>query len=259
MRALPRWVVALACAAAAFAVVPLVGLASRADWSGLPALLTDPANVTALALSLRTAAVATLACLALGIPLGIALASLRGRLRAVTRAVLLAPLVLPPVVSGLALLYVFGRRGLIGGPLGHLGISVSFTTTAVVIAQTFVALPFMVMAVESALAARDGRLEAIAGTLGASTTRVLRTVTLPGIGTALVTGAVLTFARALGEFGATLTFAGSLQGTTRTAPLQIYVARETNPQSAVALGLILVVTAIVIVALAVRGPRGTSS
>ena len=171
---------------------------------------------------------------------------------AVLRAIVLTPLVLPPVVGGLALLFAFGRRGLLGQHLEAWGISIAFTTTAVVLAQTFVAMPFTVFAVESALASRGDRQDAIAATLGASPTRVFTRVTLPALLPALVMGGVLAFARALGEFGATLTFAGSLQGVTRTGPLLIYLARETDQQTAVALGLVLVVVAITVVAIAFR-------
>lgn len=255
MTRLPKWLIAFAIVAAAFAVLPLVGLASRANWTELPSQLASPSARTALWLSLRTAAASTVVCMVLGIPLGFAVASLRGAARAVLRAVLLAPLVLPPVVSGLGLLYAFGRRGLLGQTLDAAGIPIAFTTTAVVLAQAFVAMPFMVVSVEAALAARDGRLEAIAATLGASRSRILAAVTLPGIGVAVAMGAVLAFARSLGEFGATLTFAGSLEGVTRTAPLEIYLARESDPQAAVALGLVLVVLAIGIVAAAARPGR----
>jgi len=255
MAKLPRWLVALAVIAAAFAILPLLGLASRANWAELPGQLASPSARTALWLSLRTAAASTAICLALGVPLGFAVAALRGVTRAMLRAILLAPLVLPPVVSGLGLLYAFGRRGLLGHTLDAAGIPVAFTTAAVVLAQAFVAMPFMVISVEAALAARDGRLEAIAATLGASRSRIFAAVTLPGIGVAVAMGAVLAFARSLGEFGATLTFAGSLEGVTRTAPLQIYLARESDPQAAVALGLVLVTLAIVIVAAAARPGR----
>lgn len=255
MSRLPRWLLVLAAIAAAFAVLPLAGLASRANWAELPSQLASTESRTALWLSLRTAASATVLCVVFGVPLGFVLASLTGMARAVLRAILLAPLVLPPVVSGLGLLYAFGRKGLLGGTLDAAGITVAFTTAAVVLAQAFVAMPFMVVSVEAALAARDGRLEAIAATLGAGRTRILRVITLPGIGVAAAMGAVLAFARSLGEFGATLTFAGSLEGVTRTAPLQIYLARESDPQAAVALGLVLVALAILIVAAAARPGR----
>lgn len=249
----PRWLAPLAALGGLLVLLPLAGLASRVQWPQFWELITAPASLAALSLSLRTAAVACMLTLLLGIPLAFVLHSMRGPLRSVLRAVVLAPLVLPPVVGGLALLYAFGRRGLLGEQVGG---SLAFTTSAVIIAQTFVALPFMVMAVESALLSRSGRHEAIASTLGASRTRTLLRVTLPALGPALVTGAVLAFARALGEFGATLTFAGSLMGTTRTAPLEIYLARETDPAAAAALSLVLVAVAIIVVALAYRPMRG---
>ncbi|WP_062517290.1 ABC transporter permease [Demequina gelatinilytica] len=248
----PRWLVPLALLGALLVAAPLVGLMARASWGELWTLITAPESLEALALSLRTAVASTLLVIVLGVPLGFALRAVHGRVRAGLRAVLLAPLVLPPVVGGLALLYAFGRRGLIGAPLEDAGISVAYTTAAVVLAQTFVAMPFMVVSIESALAAHGERREAIAATLGASRTRILARITLPALGPALATGAVLAFARALGEFGATLTFAGSLAGVTRTAPLEIYLARETDPDAAVALSLVLLVVAVAVVAIAYR-------
>lgn len=245
----PRWLAPLAAAGALLVALPLAGLISRVGWSEFGLLVTAPSSVEALALSLRTAAVATGLVILLGVPLGFSLHAMRGPWRSIVRAVVLVPLVLPPVVGGLALLYAFGRRGLLGDALGG---SLAFTTAAVVLAQTFVALPFMVVSVESALAQRDGRHEAIAATLGASRTRILWRVTIPALGPALATGAVLAFARALGEFGATLTFAGSLAGVTRTAPLEIYLARETDPAQAAALSLVLVAVAVTVVAIAYR-------
>ena len=242
----------LAGLAAALVLLPLLGIVFRVEWDGFLARVTSEQSLTALGLSLRTATAATLLCLALGAPLGIVLHRVRWRGRAVARALVLAPLVLPPVVGGLALLSAFGRRGLVGGLLESLGVTIAFSTTAVVLAQTFVAMPFTVLAVESALAARGERLEAVAGTLGARPSTILWRVTMPSLKAALATGAVLAFARALGEFGATLTFAGSLAGVTRTAPLEIYLAREGDPQSAVALGLVLVVLAIAVVVVAFR-------
>ena len=248
MRTLPRWLLAVASAAALFALVPLVGLGARADWAALPARLSDPATLTALGLSLRTSVAATVLCVVLGVPLGVALSRLRGGMRAGVRALLLAPLVLPPVVSGLALLAAFGRRGLLGSTLDGLGVSIAFSTVAVVIAQTFVALPFMVASVEGVVSRRNGRLEGMAGILGAGRSRTFLEVTLPGIAPAIATGAVLAFARSLGEFGATLTFAGSLEGVTRTAPLLVYLARESDPQVAITLGLVMVALAVAVVA-----------
>lgn len=248
----PRWVAALAVAAAVLVVLPVAGILARVDWSEFGSQVTSPGALTALGLSLRTAVVATAGCLLLGVPLGYALAVMRSRWRSVLRAVVLAPLVLPPVVGGLALLYAFGRRGLLGSVFNHFGITVAFTTTAVIIAQTFVAMPFMVLTTESAVAARGTRQEAIARMYGASRSRTLWTVTLPALGPALGAGTVLSFARAIGEFGATLTFAGSLEGVTRTAPLEIYLQREIEPGAAVALSLVLLIVAVAVVAVAYR-------
>lgn len=234
--------------AALFLLLPLAGLLSRVEWSRFAELITSPASVDALLLSLRTSLTATALCVLLGVPLAVVLARLRFPGRRALRVLLLLPLVLPPVVAGVALLAAFGRRGLLGGSFEVLGVQVAFTTTAVVLAQTFVALPFLVLAVEGALLARGRRYEAVAAGLGASPTRVLLHVTLPMIRPALVSGVVLAFARALGEFGATITFAGSLQGVTRTLPLEVYLQRETDPAAAVALSLVLIVVAVVVVA-----------
>ena len=165
------------------------------------------------------------------------------------------PLVLPPVVGGIALLYAFGRRGLVGQALDLVGIQIPFTEVAVVMAQTFVALPFLVMSVEGALRSTGTRYGAVAATLGASPGRVLRRVTLPLIAPGILSGAILSFSRALGEFGATLAFAGSLQGVTRTLPLQVYLVRESDSASAVALSLVLIAIAVTGVVLAYRPRR----
>jgi molybdate transport system permease protein len=163
-------------------------------------------------------------------------------------------LVLPPVVGGIALLYTFGRRGLLGHSIQVLGLQIAFSTTAVVMAQTFVALPFLVVSLEGTLRSVGQRYEVVAATLGGRPTTVLRRVTLPLVLPGLVSGAVLSFARSLGEFGATLTFAGSLQGVTRTLPLEIYLQRESDPDAAVALSLVLVAVAVAVVGLA-QGSR----
>ena len=249
---LPRWVLAPALVGALLVVLPLVAVALRVDWPGFLGLITSPSSLAALALSLRTAAISTACCVVLGVPLALVLARSRLPGLGVLRSLVLLPLVLPPVVGGIALLYTFGRRGLVGAHLEVLGVQVAFTTTAVVLAQTFVALPFLVVSLEGALRTAGERYEDVAATLGARPTTVLRRVTLPLVMPGLVSGAVLAFARALGEFGATLTFAGSLQGVTRTLPLEVYLQRETDPDAAVALALLLVVVAAVVV-VAVRG------
>ncbi|MDO5629329.1 MAG: ABC transporter permease, partial [Mobilicoccus sp.] len=235
MSALPRWVWAPAALALLLVLGPLIGLLTRVDWAELPALLLSESSLAALGLSLRTATVSTLLCVVLGVPLALVLARGRSRWLRLVRGVVLVPLVLPPVVGGLALLATFGRMGLIGRHLEALGVSIAFTTMAVVLAQTFVALPFLVMAVEGSLRAAGTRFDRAAATLGASPTYTLRRVTLPLIRPGLISGATLAFARCLGEFGATLTFAGSLQGVTRTLPLEIYLQREIDPDAAMAL------------------------
>ncbi|WP_371740109.1 ABC transporter permease [Frigoribacterium sp. VKM Ac-2836] len=250
MRSVPAWIAVAAALGAAFVLLPLVAMVSRVDWAEFGPLVTSRSSVAALWLSLRTSVAATLICVVLGVPMAVVLARTEFWGQKVLRSLVLLPLVLPPVVGGIALLYTFGRRGLLGQTLDAFGVTIAFSTTAVVLAQTFVALPFLVLSLEGALRTVGTRYEAVAATLGARPTTVLRRVTLPIVLPALVSGAVLSFARALGEFGATLTFAGSLQGVTRTLPLEIYLQRETDPDAAVALSLVLVVLAVVVVALA---------
>lgn len=246
--AVPGWLRITAAVTLVLLALPLFGLAVRLPWAEVPALLTTEAARDATLLSLRTCALATALCVLLGTPLAVVLSRGRGPLTAVARTVTALPMVLPPVVAGLALLITFGRAGVLGRHLSVLGVEIGFTTAAVVIAQTFVALPFLVVALEGALRSVDGRLEQTAASLGASPTRVLTTVTLPLVLPALLAGATMSFARALGEFGATLTFAGSLQGTTRTLPLEIYLSRETDTDSALALALVLIAVAAVLMA-----------
>ncbi|WP_277370624.1 ABC transporter permease [Rhodococcus rhodochrous] len=244
---LPRWLFVPAALGLLFVVVPLVSMLLTVDWTTFPSLVMSPASLDALVLSLRTSAAATILCILLGVPLAVVLARSSFRWISVIRGFVLLPLVLPPVVGGIALLYTFGRRGLIGEHLDALGVHIAFTTTAVVLAQTFVALPFLVTSLEGSLRSADSRYEDVAATLGARPTTVFRRITLPLVLPGLVSGSVLAFARALGEFGATLTFAGSLQGVTRTLPLEIYLQRETDPDAAVALSLVLILVAVVIV------------
>ena len=249
---LPRWVWLPAAAGTALVLLPLAGLLARVPWRGFGALVASDASRDALVLSLRTAAASTVLCLLVGVPLALVLARASFPGLRLLRSLVLVPLVLPPVVGGLALLYTFGRRGLVGRHLEVLGVQVAFSTTAVVLAQAFVALPFLVLSLEGALATAGQRYEAVAATLGARPTTVLRRVTLPLVLPGLASGTVLAFARSLGEFGATLTFAGSLQGVTRTLPLEVYLQREEDPDAAVALSLVLVVVAVVVV-VATRG------
>jgi len=258
--ALPRWVYLPAALATAFVVLPLVAIAVKVDWSHFGSLIASPASRAALLLSLRTATASTLLCLVLGVPLALVLARHRGRLARVLRPLILLPLVLPPVVGGIALLYVFGRLGLLGHYLDAVGIRIAFTTTAVVLAQTFVSLPFLVIALEGAARTAGSDYDMVAATLGAPPATVWWRVTLPLLAPGLISGAVLAFARALGEFGATLTFAGSREGVTRTLPLEIYLQREADPEAAVALSVLLVaIAAVVVVGLGARRIAGWSA
>jgi molybdate transport system permease protein len=242
-----------AAAGAVFVVLPLAAIIARVRWSGFLALVTSDSSLAALALSLRTSATSTLLCVGLGVPMAMVLARTSFPGQQVLRSLVLLPLVLPPVVGGIALLYTFGRRGLLGHTLEVLGIQVAFTTAAVIMAQTFVALPFLVVSLEGALRTSGERYEAVAATLGAGPTTVFRRVTLPLVLPGLAAGAVLSFARSLGEFGATITFAGSLQGVTRTLPLEIYLEREVDPDAAVALSLVLVLVAVLVIGLVRAG------
>jgi molybdate transport system permease protein len=244
---LPRWIYLPAALGTLFVVLPLLAMAVKVDWPRFWSLITSPASLTALGLSLRTSAASTLLCVALGVPMALVLARGRSRVIAALRPVILLPLVLPPVVGGIALLYAFGRLGLLGGYLEAAGIQIAFTTVAVVLAQTFVSLPFLVIALEGAVRTAGADHEVVAATLGARPTTVWRRVTLPLLAPGLVSGAVLAFARSLGEFGATLTFAGSREGVTRTLPLEIYLQRESDADAAVALSLLLVIVAAAVV------------
>ena len=239
--------IALAALGLAFLVLPLLGLLIRAPWHRLPELLSKETSQQALRLSLVTASLATALSLLLGVPLAWALARLELPGRSFFRALVTVPLVLPPVVGGVALLLAFGRRGIIGGPIyDHTGWSMPFTTTAVVVAETFVAMPFLVVTVEGALRNADRRFEEAAATLGADRLTVLRRVTLPMILPSVVAGAVLTWARALGEFGATITFAGNFPGRTQTLPLAVYIELEQDPEAAFALSIVLLVVSVAV-------------
>lgn len=234
-------------------LLPLVAIVARTPWGRFFELITSEASREALMLSLRTSSTSTLLCILLGVPMAVVLARTSFRGQGIVRSLVLLPLVLPPVVGGIALLYTFGRRGLLGETFEVLGIQVAFSTTAVVMAQTFVAMPFLVVSLEGALRTSGQKYEVVAASLGAGPTTVFRRVTLPLVLPGLVSGAVLAFARSLGEFGATITFAGSLQGVTRTLPLEIYLRRETDAQAAVALSLVLVVVAVVVIGFARQG------
>ena len=252
MRTLPRWILLPAGLGALFVILPLIAMGARGEWSGVWGLLTSESSLAALRLSVQTSLTSAAACAVLGVPMALLLARSDARGMALMRSLVLIPLVLPPVVGGIALLYTFGRQGLLGRHLEVLGIHIAFSTTAVVIAQIFVALPVLVLSLAGALRTAGPRYEEAAASLGARPSRVLTHVTLPLVLPALLSGTVLSFARALGEFGATITFAGSLQGTTRTLPLEIYLQRESDPEAAVALSFVLMLVAIVVIALAHR-------
>lgn len=244
---LPPVLVPFAVVAMLFLLLPVVGLLIRAPWRTLPATLSRPEAVEALRLSLVTAGLATFVCVLLGVPLAWVLARSAFRGRSLLRALVTVPLVLPPVVGGVALLSVLGRNGVLGRPLNDaFGISLPFTTAAVVIAEAFVAMPFLVLAVEGALRGADPRYEDAAATLGATRWYTFRRVTLPLVAPGVAAGAVLCWARALGEFGATITFAGNFPGTTRTMPLEVYIALQTDPDAAIALSLVLLLVSIAV-------------
>ncbi|WP_262380148.1 ABC transporter permease [Nonomuraea sp. PA05] len=244
------WILVVpALAGLAFLVLPLAGLLIRAPWPTLLERLAEPHVLEALRLSLVTATIATALCLLLGVPLAWLLARVSFPGRRVVRALVTVPLVLPPVVGGVALLLVLGRRGLVGQWLeSSFGITLPFTTAGVVVAEAFVAMPFLVISVEGALRGADQRFEEAAATLGASRWTVFRRVTLPLVMPGVVAGAVLCWARALGEFGATITFAGNFPGTTRTMPLAVYLALETEPEAAIVLSLVLLAVSVIILA-----------
>lgn len=257
----PLAATALAVVAVTFLAVPFVGLAWRVPWADVTDLATGDVVGRALWLSLRTSIAATLVCLVLGVPLAWLLASVDFPGRTVVRALATLSMVLPPVVGGVALLSSYGRRGLVGQHLdGWFGVRLPFSTWAVVIAQAFVAMPFLVLTVEAAIRQADPRLVEAARTLGASRWYAFSRVTVPTIRPALVAGAVLAWARALGEFGATITFAGNLPGRTRTMPLATYLALESNPDQALVISVVLVASSfVVLVGLRDRWLGGTAT
>ena len=243
--ALP-WLI-LAAVGIGFVALPFIGLLWRVPWSGSGTVLRAPGALKALRLSVFCSLWATALALLLGVPIAWVLAHLRFPGRGAVRALCTLSMVLPPVVAGVALFYGLGRRGLVGRYLyDWFGLALPFTTAGVVVAQTFVALPFLVITVEAAFRQQDTRFEDAARTLGASRSYVLRKVTLPAIRPGLIAGAVLAWARALGEFGATITFAGNFPGRTQTMPLAIYLANETDPQAALVLSMVLVVVSFVV-------------
>ncbi|MFJ3307881.1 ABC transporter permease [Streptomyces sp. NPDC086549] len=235
--------------ALAFLLVPLVALLVRAPWSSLPDLLTSTEVWQALQLSLISATAATAVSLVLGVPLAWLLARTDFPGRGLVRSLVTLPLVLPPVVGGVALLLALGRYGVVGRWLDTwFGITLPFTTAGVVVAEAFVAMPFLVISVEGTLRAADPRYEEAATTLGASRFTAFRRVTLPLIAPGIAAGAVLAWARALGEFGATITFAGNFPGRTQTMPLAVYLALQNDPEAAIALSLVLLAVSIAVLA-----------
>ncbi|MEO1064101.1 MAG: ABC transporter permease [Actinomycetota bacterium] len=247
----PPWLLVVpATVGAALFVLPLAALLQRAPWSDLLDRIGSDVVVDALRLSLLTSVLATVLAVVLGVPLAWVLARVEFRGRTLLRALVTLPMVLPPVVGGAALLFAFGRRGLVGEPLEEAtGLLLPFSIWGVVVANTFVAMPFLVVTVEGALAGVDRRHEHAAAALGASPMTVLRRVTLPMIGPSLRAGAVLAWARSLGEFGATITFAGNLQGRTQTLPLAVFVSLESNRDTAVAISLVLVAISLTVLIL----------
>ncbi len=250
-RALPPWsLTVLAALALLFLLLPLLALLLRAPWASLPRLLGEPSVRDALRLSLVTAVIATSVATVVGVPLAWVLARVDFPGRSLARALVTLPLVLPPVVGGVALLLALGRRGVVGGLIyDWTGWSLPFSTAAVVVAETFVAMPFLVITVEGALRGFDQRYEEAGAMLGAGRLTVLRRVTLPMLAPSLAAGVVLCFARALGEFGATITFAGNAPGRTQTMPLAVYLALEDDPQAAIALSLVLLVVSLAVLLL----------
>ncbi|WP_228984061.1 ABC transporter permease [Streptomyces sp. DH12] len=252
----PRTPAALALpalAAIAFLLLPLVGILARTSWGDLGAHLTDPAAVEALRLSFVVSLWSLGLSLVLGVPLAWLLARVPFRGKALVRSLVLLPMVLPPTVGGVALLLAFGRRGLLGPWLEDgLGVTLPFHTSGAVLAATFVAMPFLVISLEGALGGLDRRFEETAASLGAGPLRVFRTVTLPMVAPGLVAGAALTWARALGEFGATITFAGNLPGATRTLPLEVYLLLQEQPEAATSVSLLLLALAMAVL-VALRG------
>jgi len=241
--------VLVATAGAALFVAPLFAVVWRTPWSDIGAVLGDADVRAALRLSAVCSVSATVIAVALGIPIAWVLARSELPGRQLVRSVLILPMILPPVVGGVALLFAFGRLGVVGQYLDRwFGWRLAFTTPGVVLAETFVAMPFFIVTVEAALRALDPAQEDAARTLGASRWYAFRRVTLPAVRPAVMAGAVLTWARALGEFGATITFAGNLPGTTQTAPLKVYLALESNSNAALVLSLVLMVVAVAVLA-----------
>ena len=243
---LPVLVTALAVLGGCAIVLPLVGMGRRVSWGQLPQLLATPSAQAALWLSIRTCLSSTVVCVVLGVPLALLLARSWPGVR-IARILAVLPMTMPPVVAGIALLSTLGNRGLLGAHLKEWGVPIAFSTTAVVIAQVFVSMPFLVVTLEAALRSRDKRAEVTARSLGAGPWRVLAQVTLPLATPALARGTALALGRSLGEFGATIAFAGSKEGVTRTMPLAIYLEREKDTATSLALAAVLIGLSFIIV------------
>ena len=243
----PLPVVVLAAVGLLFVALPFAGLLQRTPWSDIPGLLTEPAVRDALQLSLTTSIAAVLLSMLFGVPIAWMLARSAVPGRSVVRGIVTLPMVLPPVVGGAALLFALGRRGLLGQYLDrNFDILLPYSTAGVVVAQTFVAMPFLIVTVEAALRSTDIRYEQAAATLGAGRWMTFRRVTLPSVAPSVLAGAVLCWARALGEFGATISFAGNLQGRTQTVPLAIYLALQRDRDAAIAMSLVLITVSLVL-------------
>jgi molybdate transport system permease protein len=242
----------LAVAGAVFVALPLVGLLTRTPWDAAWSTLTSPVATEALRVSVVVSLCATTLALVLGLPLAWVLARTDFPGRSVVRAIVVLPLVLPPVVAGVGLLAALGRRGFAGRALDLLGVAVPFTTVAAILAATFVSFPLLVLAVEAGVRSIDPRLERAALAMGASPAYVLRRVTFPLLLPQLAAGLVLAWARALGEFGATITFAGNLSGVTQTLPLAVFEEGQTDPGAAIVVSLLLVAMSLAVL-IALRG------
>jgi len=252
-RRAPWFLVIPGITAVAFLVLPLLGMLTQAPWSDFSRIFTSPEALTALRLSLITSLAATAIAMFLGVPLAWLLAREVLPWTGLLRAIVIVPLLLPPVVAGVALLAALGRRGFIGQWLEQgLGVQLPFTTAGVILAQTFVAMPFLIITLEGGFRSMNSRFEEAAATLGASSWTTFRRVTLPMVAPAAVAGAVLCWARALGEFGATITFAGNFPGVTQTMPLAVYSALESDRSVAIALSILLLVVSVAVL-VALRG------
>ena len=253
MKQRPAVLMILGLLGLAFMVLPVLAMLMDTPWQAFASILTSPTTRAALMLSLLVSLIATAICLVVGVPLAWLLAKELLPWTRLWRAFVLVPLLLPPVVSGVALLSAFGRRGLVGAPIySLLGMQLPFTTAAVVLASAFVALPFLVITMEGAFRSVDHTIEEAATVDGAPARTVFWRVTLPMLGPSLLAGVLLCWARAIGEFGATITFAGNIEGVTQTMPLAVYTALETDRDSAVALSLVLLVIGVAII-VAMRG------